>query len=182
MLFRSFFDTKKLYSNDFEYTMGLMKAMFEDFKLRNSLVGPAFFDHICRIEYSDYNQFWTDFMVGCNRASIFNPATYRGIVDELFEGSTLFAPCMGWNAYQIGFYSTKFTKFIATDVIPEVVDNGNLLHQAWQKHRDQSIWEMADKEVDLYCCPSEQLQSRHGFVDQYRGQVDAVLFSPPYYD
>jgi len=162
--------------------MGLMKAMFENFKLRNSLVGPAFFDHICRIEYSDYNQFWTDFMVGCNRASIFKTTTYRGIIDELFEGETIFAPCMGWNAYQVGFYSSKFTKFIATDVIPEVVDNGNKLHQAWIAHRDQSIWEMPDKTVDLYCCPSEQLQARHGFVDQYRGQVDAVLFSPPYYD
>ena len=47
--FEKFYNTKKLYSNDFEYTFGLMKAMFEDFKIRNSLVGPAFFDHICNI-------------------------------------------------------------------------------------------------------------------------------------
>jgi hypothetical protein len=79
--FEKFYNTKKLYNNDFEYTFGLMKAMFEDFKLRNSLVGPAFFDHICKID-GDYGQFWTDFMMGCNRASIFNPATYKGIVDE----------------------------------------------------------------------------------------------------
>ena len=118
--FEKFFNTKKLYSNDFEYTFGLMKAMFEDFKLRNSLVGPAFFDHICKID-GDYRQFWTDFMMGCNRASIFNPATYKGILEELLPGETLFAPVMGWNAYQLAFYSSKYKHFVATDVIPEVV-------------------------------------------------------------
>lgn len=179
--FNSFFNTKKLYANDFEYTFGLLKAMFEDFKIRNSLAAPAFFDHICKIEDS-YNQVWIDFMIGCNRASIFNPATYRGIVDELFEGETLFAPCMGWNAYQVGFYSSKFNHFIATDVIPEVVDNGRLLHEEWIKYSNRGIWEIDTKTVDLYLCPSEQLDARHQFVAKYTNSVDAVLFSPPYYD
>jgi len=44
--FVNFYNTKKLYTNDSEYTFGLMRVMFEEFKLRNSLVGPAFFDHI----------------------------------------------------------------------------------------------------------------------------------------
>lgn len=179
--FNSFFNTKKLYANDFEYTFGLLKAMFEDFKIRNSLAAPAFFDHVCKIEDS-YNQVWVDFMIGCNRASIFNPATYRGIVDELFEGETLFAPCMGWNAYQVGFYSSKFTHLIATDVIPEVVENGRLLHEEWKKYSNKGIWEIDTKTVDLYLCPSEQLDARHDFVKQYANSVDAVLFSPPYYD
>jgi len=179
--FENFYNTKKLYSNDFEYVVGLMKAMFEDFKLRNSLVGPAFFDHICKID-SDYGQFWTDFMMGCNRASIFNPVTYRGIMEELFEGDTIFAPCMGWNAYQLGFYNSNWKKFISTDVIPEVVDNGNKLHAEWQKYRDASLFEIADKEIDLYLCPSEELNKRHQFGEKYKEQVDAVLFSPPYYD
>lgn len=179
--FNSFFNTKKLYSNDFEYTFGLLKAMFEDFKIRNSLAAPAFFDHICKID-GNYNQVWVDFMIGCNRASIFNPATYRGIVDELFEGETLFAPCMGWNAYQVGFYSSKFNHLIATDVIPEVVENGRLLHEEWKKYSNRGIWEMDAKTVDLYLCPSEQLNARHDFVKRYAGSVDAVLFSPPYYD
>jgi len=179
--FNSFFNTKKLYSNDFEYTFGLLKAMFEDFKIRNSLAAPAFFDHVCKIE-DNYNQVWVDFMIGCNRASIFNPATYRGIVDELFQGETLFAPCMGWNAYQIGFYSSKFRHLIATDVIPEVVENGRQLHEEWIKYSNRGIWEMDTKTVDLYLCPSEQLDARHEFVKQYADSVDAVLFSPPYYD
>jgi hypothetical protein len=179
--FENFYNTKKLYSNDFEYVVGLMKAMFEDFKLRNSLVGPAFFDHICKID-GDYGQFWTDFMMGCNRASIFNPVTYRGIVEELFDGDTIFAPCMGWNSYQLGFYSSKWKKFISTDVIPEVVDNGHKLHTEWQRYRDASLFEVDNKEVDLYLCPSEELNQRYDFGNKYKEQVDAVLFSPPYYD
>ena len=53
--FDNFYTTKKLYTNDFEYTFGLLKAMFEDFKIRNSLVGPAFFDHIYNLG-DDYGQ------------------------------------------------------------------------------------------------------------------------------
>jgi len=179
--FENFYNTKKLYSNDFEYVVGLMKAMFEDFKLRNSLVGPAFFDHICKID-NTYGQFWTDFMMGCNRASIFNPVTYRGIIEELFQGDTIFAPCMGWNAYQLGFYNSNWKKFISTDVIPEVVDNGNKLHIEWLNYKNNSLFEIKDKEIDLYLCPSEQLDVRYDFVNKYKDQVDAVLFSPPYYD
>jgi hypothetical protein len=180
--FDKFYNTKKLYTNDSEYTFGLLKAMFEDFKIRNSLAGPAFFDHICKLD-GDYNQFWTDFMIGANRASIFNPATYRGILDELFDGEVVFAPVMGWNSYQFGFYSsTKFKKFIATDVIPEVVDNGNLLHNSYQAYKDQSIFELMDKDIELYCCPSEELQKRFNFVDKYKDSIDAILFSPPYFD
>ena len=179
--FEKFFNTKKLYSNDFEYTLGLMKAMFEDFKLRNSLVGPAFFDHICKID-GDYGQFWTDFMMGCNRASVFNPATYKGILEELLPGETLFAPVMGWNAYQLAFYSSKYKHFVATDVIPEVVDNGKKLHAEWTAYKDRSLFEIPGKTVKLYCCPSELLGKDTDFVAMYQNQVDAVLFSPPYYD
>ena len=59
--FCDFYNTKKLYSNDSEYVFGLIKVMYERFHIRNSLVGPAFFDHICnmtsykQIDYSDGN-------------------------------------------------------------------------------------------------------------------------------
>lgn len=179
--FESFYNTKKLYSNDSEYTFGLLKAMFEDFKIRNSLAGPAMFDHICNIE-NDYGQFWLDFMIGANRASIFNPATYNGIMNSLFKGETIFAPVMGWNAYQVGFYSSSWKNFIATDVIPSVVENGHLLHQEYLSCQDQSMFEIPKKNIDLYLCPSEQLISKYNFDQKYRNQVDAVLFSPPYFD
>lgn len=177
--FENFYNTKKLYVNDSEYTFGLMKVMFEQFKIRNSLVGPAFFDHICKYD-GNAKQFWLDFMMGANRASIFNPVTYRGILNSLFEGKVLFAPVMGWNAYQIAFYNSSFEHFISTDVIPDVVSNGSLLHQEYL-NRNNSVFGDA-KTVDLYLCPSEQLNARHNFVEKYKNQVDAVLFSPPYFD
>lgn len=179
--FEDFYTTKKLYTNDFEYTFGLLRAMYEDFKIRNSLVGPAYFDHIYKLE-DDYGQFWTDFNAGCNRASIFNPVTYRGILDELFKGETLFAPVMGWNSYQLAFYNSNFKKFISTDVIPGVVDNGLKLDAEWNCYCDRSLFETEAKQVNLFLCPSEELESRHDFVNKHKDSVDAVLFSPPYYD
>jgi len=179
--FVNFYNTKKLYTNDSEYTFGLMRVMFEEFKLRNSLVGPAFFDHICKYN-GDSSQFWFDFMIGANRASIFNPATYKGILDKVFTGDTLFAPVMGWNAYQIAFYNSNFKNFISTDVIPDVVDNGSLLHNEYQRYKEESIFVLPEKTVDLYLCPSEQLDTRHSFVEKYKNTVDAVLLSPPYFD
>lgn len=179
--FVNFYNTKKLWTTDSEYTFGLMRVMFEDFKLRNSLVGPAFFDHICKYE-DDSSQFWLDFMIGANRASIFNPATYKGILDSVFQGETLFAPVMGWNAYQLGFYSSKFKKFIATDVINDVVHNGTLLHQEYLKHKESGLFVEETKTIELYLCPSEELDKRHNFSQRYSNSVDAVLLSPPYFD
>ncbi len=179
--FVNFYNTKKLWTTDSEYTFGLMRVMFEDFKLRNSLVGPAFFDHICKYD-GDSSQFWLDFMIGANRASIFNPATYKGILDSVFTGETLFAPVMGCNAYQLGFYNSKFKKFIATDVINDVVHNGTLLHQEYLKHKESSLFVEETKTIELYLCPSEELDKRHNFSQRYQNSIDAVLLSPPYFD
>lgn len=178
--FVNFYNTKKLWTTDSEYTFGLMKVMFEDLKVRNSLVGPAFFDHICKYD-GDSKQFWLDFMIGANRASIFNPVTYKGILDSLFEGSTVFAPVSGWNAYQLGFYGSKFSNFVTTDVIPDVANNGKLLHDHHLSLcKNNPLIEK--KNVDIYLCPSEQLESKHNFAEKYKESVDAVLFSPPYFD
>lgn len=183
--FLNYYNTKKWYSNDSEYVFGLLKVMMEEFKLRNSLVGPAFFDQICQYD-GDPGDFWRAFMMGANRPSTFNPATYKGILENLFQGETLFAPVMGWDAYQIAFYSSNFKKFIATDVIPDVVDNGHLLHQEYLKYKTKdsfsNLFETDSKEVELYLCPSEQLIAKHQFDTKYKDQVDAVLFSPPYFD
>lgn len=160
------YSTKKLTHTDSQYVFGLMKVMFDEFKIRNSMACPAFFDQICQYD-GDPSKFWASFMIGANRPSVFNPQTYKCILDELFTGDTLLAPVMGWNSYQVAFYSSKFKHFIATDVIPTVVDNGKTLHDKVT----------TDKTVDLYCCPSELLD-----LSKYKDSVDAVLFSPPYYN
>ena len=175
----SFYNTRKLYAKDSEYVLGLMKAMFQKFHIRNSLVSPAFFDHMCRS--GGYDSFWFDFMIGANRPSIFNPVAYLSMMNRLFSGNTLFAPVMGWNSYQLAFYgSSSFGHFISTDVIPSVVDNGRRLHEEWSKSSKGLFGN--DKTIDLYCCPSEKLNERHDFSSKYRDSVDAVLFSPPYYE
>ncbi len=189
--FLNYYNTKKWFDKDSEYVFGLLKVMIEDFKIRNSLAGPAFFDQICRYN-GDPGDFWRAFMMGANRPSTFNPATYKGILDSLFKGDTLFAPVMGWNAYQLAFYSSNFKKFIATDVIPDVVTNGDLLHTEFLKYKANqqtsvfnNLFETdsnLEKEVELYLCPSEQLASKYNFDTRYQNCVDAVLFSPPYFD
>lgn len=183
--FVNYYNTKKLWTTDSEYTFGLLRIMVEEFKLRNSLVGPAFFDQICAYN-GNPSKFWLAFMIGANRPSTFNPATYKGILDELFTGETLLAPVMGWNSYQLAFYSSKFSKFIATDVIPDVVTNGVLLQQQWEQLQSKKLFSFDEnqrtKSVELYLCPSEELNARHDFINKYRDSIDAVLFSPPYYD
>lgn len=181
--FNDFYNTKKLYTNDSEYVFGLMKSMYEDFHLRNSMASPAFFDIL--LSSTDYGKVWNFFMMGANKASVFNPYTYRSILNDILEGETLFSPVMGWNTYQQGFYTSKFNKFISTDVIPSVVENGKSLHQAYLDDSSTQFKSMlgeSPKTVDLYLCPSERLQERHNFVDKYKESVDAVLFSPPYFD
>ena len=179
--FVNFYNTKKLWTTDSEYTFGLLKVMFEDFKIRNSLAGPAFFEHICNYD-GDSTKFWYGFMLGANRASIFNPVTYNEILSSVFEGEVLFAPVMGWNAYQLGFYGSNFKKFISTDVISDVVDNGHLLHTEYRKFVETNPIVDSDKEVELYLCPSEKLEERHNFIGRYSNKIDAVFMSPPYFD
>ena len=182
--FDDFYNTKKLYTNDSEYVFGLIKVMYEQFYIRNSLCCPAFFDHIINTR-DDYNQFWLDFWMGANKASIFNPYTFKSILDTQFTGKTLFTPCMGWNAYQIAYYNSEFEHLITTDVIDNVVANAHKLHTTYKRWRDTNMFQkhfVDEKTIDAYLCPSEQLESRHKFIETYTDQVDAVLFCPPYFD
>lgn len=183
--FDDFYNTKKLFTNDSQYVFGLIKVMYEKFHIRNSLCSPAFFDHIVNIDQTGYNQFWLDFWIGANKASIFNPYTFKSILDTKFTGEKLFTPCMGWNAYQIGFYNSDFQHLVSTDVIPNVVDNANLLHQEYLTWHDTDPFQMAftnKKTMEAYLCPSEQLDQRYNFIDNHKDSFDAVLFCPPYFD
>ena len=160
-----------------------LKLMFEEFIINYRVPTPAFFDVVCRIDEVGYKNFWQLLMPYFNKPSILNPYTYKEILNELFCGDTLFAPCMSWNSCQLAFYNSKFSHFISTDVIPSVVENGRTLHLDWQDwNNSRSVLFNEDKTTDLYLCPSEQLQKRHKFIDKYHGQVDAVLFCPPYFD
>jgi len=170
---QEFFSTKKYSDKDSEYTYGLLRVMYEKFHIRNSMACPAFFDSILKAQ--NYGAFWKAFMLGCNKPSIFNPHTYYSILSECFSGEVLFAPVMGWNSYQIGFQNSSFKHMITTDVIPSVVDNSRLVTRLY----DQNPFIEA-KQVDAFLSPSEKLGI--GFIHEYQNMVDAVLFSPPYYN
>ena len=172
----SFYNTKKYSDKDSQYTIGLMKVMYEKFHIRNSLACPAFYDYVVNME--SYKPIWSVFMMGCNKPSIFNPHTYYSILKECFKGEVLFAPVMGWNSYQIGFYNSNFRHFISTDVIPSTVSNCDLIHKEYLNQYTSLFDE--PKTIDTYLCPSEQLGD--SFINKYREKVDTVLFSPPYFD
>ena len=166
--------------------LDFLHLMFEKFDLPVNLAIPSLFNFVCEVfdgESNDYHNFWRHLMSYLSKPSILNPYTYKEILNELFCGDTLFAPCMSWNSCQVAFYNSKFSHFISTDVIPSVVENGRTLHLDWQDwNNTRACLFPEDKTVDLYCCPSEQLQKRHKFIDKYRNKVDAVLFCPPYFD
>lgn len=187
--FEAVYNTKKtnndilLYQN--HMVLDLLHAMFEEFALDVNIAIPMFYNKVCDLTdpKDGYMKFWKFLMTFLPKPSILNPYTYREILNTLFEGETVFAPCMSWNSPQLAFYSTNFTHFISTDVIPSVVENGKTLHLDWQDwNNNRACLFPEDKTIDLYCCPSEQLQKRHKFIDKYRNKVDAVLFCPPYFD
>ena len=76
--------------------------------------------------------------------------------------------------YQVAFQNSTFQHFISTDVIPSVVENSHLVNRLYDQNPFQA------KAIDVYCIPSEQLGI--SFIHEYQNMVDAVLFSPPYYN
>ena len=172
--YTEFYNTKKYSHQDSQYVTGLMKALFEKFHLRNSMVCPAFFDKTIRS--NSVEEMWEIFMFGANTASIFNPHTYYSILTHHFSGEMLFAPVMGWNAYHIGFHNSSFKHLLTTDVIPSVVNNTKKLNELYE--RNTLI--PHEKTVDAHCCPSESLFEN--LPAHYRASFDGVLFSPPYYN
>lgn len=187
--FEALYKTKKTNNVKVIYqnyaVIDMLHAMFEKFVLGCEVPTPIIFDKVCSLSdpKDGYFKFWKFLMTFFPKPSILNPYTYREILNTLFEGETVFAPCMSWNSPQLAFYSTNFNHFISTDVITSVIENGKTLHLDWEKwNSSRGILFPENKTIDLYCCPSEQLQARHGFIDKYRNKVDAVLFCPPYFD
>ena len=153
--------------------------MFNKHQIQIRLLGPAGIDSYIN---RDMKSILMLFRMVAKPASIFNPYTFATILKTEFSGDTLFTPVMGWNSYQVAFYNSDFKHYVATDVIPNVCDNSNTLHQMWVDNDSLFVEEGEDKTIDTYCCPSEKLQERHGFIDKYRDSVDAILFSPPYFN
>jgi len=115
----------------------------------------------------------------CN-PSIFNPYTCAWILEyimaeniNLTSGISIFTPCMGWNSYLIAFFnSLKYTKYVGTDVIPEVIQKSKAIADYFSDD---------NKETVFYLCPSERLDKQHNFEEKYTEYFDVIFFSPPYF-
>jgi hypothetical protein len=173
--YESVYSTKRLHQNDFQDCISILKCLFKWHYLRSSFVGPASFNFFLD---KDMTSMWSSVMSTISRPSIFNPNTYVNVLNSLFSGEKLFAPTMGWNSYQLAFYQTNFEEFVASDVLPDVVDSGNKLHTEYESMKNPFL-DYGTKNVSLYECPSEKLDERFNFIDKYENQFDSVLFGPP---
>jgi hypothetical protein len=138
-------------------------------------VGPASFNFFLD---KNMTSVWSSVMSTISKPSIFNPNTYSSILNTVFEGKSLFAPTMGWNSYQLAYYQTNFEEFVSSDVIDNVVENGNKLHDYYESLKNPFL-DYGNKLVKLYNCPSEKLNEEDDFSSKYKEHFDAVLFGPP---
>ena len=173
--YKTLYSTKRLHKNDFQDCQSILKCLFKHHLLRNSFVGPASFNFFLD---KNMTSVWSSVMSTISKPIIFNPNTYASILNTLFKGKNLFAPTMGWNSYQLAFYQTNFEQFVATDVISDVVENGTHLHNYYESLKNPFL-DYGTKDVVLYDCPSEKLQSNFNFCNEYKNHFDAVLFGPP---
>lgn len=106
------------------------------------------------------------------RASIMNPYLVYSLNHRLLKGTKIFTPTLGWSSYCHGFLECPMvTEYVGTDVIKSVCDKTSKFARENYK----------DKQIDIYCKPSEDLMKIPKFVKKYREHFDVVFFSPPYY-
>ena len=106
------------------------------------------------------------------RASIMNPFLVYSLNHSVLKGTKIFTPTLGWTSYCFGFLECPLVKeYVGTDVITDVC----------KKTADFAKTQYPDKEVKIFCNPSEDLMKNAGFKKKYRQHFDVVFFSPPYY-
>jgi hypothetical protein len=106
------------------------------------------------------------------RASIMNPYLVYSLNKSVLHGQRIFTPTLGWTSYCYGFLEcSEVVEYVGTDVIPSVC----------KKTLDFAETRYPNKEVKIYCQPSEKLAKSKPFLNKYREHFDTVFFSPPYF-
>ena len=113
-----------------------------------------------------------------SKASIFNPNTAAYIIGKILNSEKLLTPCLGWASYLLGAFTADVKHYVGIDVIPSVVDKCKLLCE----NHSNNPFNSNTLKYDFYCCPSEQIDKRHNFIETYKEYFDSVFFSPPYFD
>lgn len=106
------------------------------------------------------------------RASIMNPYLVYSLNKNVFGNiKSVFTPTLGWGSYYYGFAESGITTYVGTDVIPNVCKKVDWFAS---KHYPQI-------NTDIYCVPSESLNTNKPFLQKYEKSFDCVFFSPPYF-
>ena len=106
------------------------------------------------------------------RASIMNPYLVYSLNISVLKGQRIFTPTLGWTSYLYGFLECpEVVEYVGTDVIPNVCKKTTQFASKYY----------SDKQVDIYCEPSEKLFHNTAFIKKYTNHFDTVFFSPPYY-
>lgn len=160
-------------------TLEFIKSLyFDNVAICVVSTSPFLVDIFKRFDYKAYNAVLRGLT---SKASVFNPYTYYYIIKtKLKPGKVIFTPVLSWCTPVIAFHNIDcYEKLIVCDVIPRVIDKSKELHDFMN---DNKTFLQTKKDFDFYCCPSERLDERYGFSEKYKGMVDTVFFSPPYFD
>lgn len=168
-----FYNTVKYDKHDGRPVLNLLNKINDMYYIPEFFT-PSVFEIIKR---KDYSTLFAYVRGATATATIFNPHTYGFILTYILRGEKLFTPVLAWNAYQHAFYNTNYTEYVGTDVIPALIENSEYLHKLYSKNLFSE-----EKIVKTYNCPSEKLNERYGFAEEYKNHFDSVLFSPPYFD
>lgn len=135
----------------------------------------------------NYNNFYYLFQQYQPKASILNPYTVNWILKNLYTGTKLFTPVLSWTSYIVAYMHSNWEHYVGVDVMQPVCDRTKYIFDYYQTklkkdldHNEQK--RLNNKQIDLYCQPSESLLYDSKFINKYSNYFDAVLFCPPYFD
>jgi len=148
----------------------------------------------------NYNNLFYLFQAYQPKASILNPYTIKWMLSNLFPGPAevvqvpnivtglgqvpgpkrrLLTPVLSWSSYLTAFmHSPDYQHYVGIDVMPGVCEKTRFLADYYQK----TLKHASEKQVEIYCQPSEKLAQDQHFLTKYKNYFDTILMCPPYYD
>lgn len=126
----------------------------------------------------NYNNFFYLFQQYQPKASILNPFTVYWLLQNVFKGKTLFTPVLSWSSYLTAFFHSDYNYYVGVDVIPRVCERAQSLVGYYRTLKPNNI----NKEVEIYCQPSESLLHSPDFLERFDQFFDTVLWCPPYFN
>lgn len=129
------------------------------------------------------NFIWYYLSIGGKKLSTFNPYTALGILHS-FNCKNVVTPVLDWGSYLLAFMNSNYEEYVGIDVIPDVIEKCNLIanSKVFKNKKGGLRKKKDDKTVDLYCCPSEELDERFNFSEKYNEHFELSFCSPPYFD